>query len=116
MTRTESSASWRTRSRPVDMAIGHLTADIYPEMNDFARELNERQPDAPLVLRDHAQVTRFFDGLELVEPGMVQLFRWVAWPANLLKTISLNGGGVSPRAPSAPPAQYVTQVTPPLRK
>ncbi|MBV9446820.1 MAG: SAM-dependent methyltransferase [Streptosporangiaceae bacterium] len=58
------------------LAIGHLTADIYPEMNDFARELNERQLDAPLVLRDHAQVTRFFDGLELVEPGVVQLSKW----------------------------------------
>jgi hypothetical protein len=58
------------------LAIGHLTADIYPELNDFARELNSRQLDAPLVLRDHAQVTRFFDGLELMEPGVVQLSKW----------------------------------------
>ncbi len=58
------------------LAICHLTADIYPELTDFARELNERQLDAPLVLRDHAQVSSFFDGLELVEPGVVQLSRW----------------------------------------
>jgi S-adenosyl methyltransferase len=58
------------------LAIGHLTADIYPELNEFARELNERQLDSPLVLRDHAQVSRFFDGLELVEPGVVQLSKW----------------------------------------
>jgi hypothetical protein len=58
------------------LAIGHLTADIYPELAEFARALNERQLDAPLVLRDHAQVTSFFDGLELVEPGVVQLSKW----------------------------------------
>ena len=58
------------------LAICHLTADIYPEMTEFARALNERQLDAPLVLRDHAQVTSFFDGLELLEPGVVQLSKW----------------------------------------
>ena len=58
------------------LAICHLTADIYPEMIEFAAALNERALDAPLVLRDHAGVTRFFDGLELVEPGVVQLSRW----------------------------------------
>jgi hypothetical protein len=58
------------------LAICHLTADIYPEMTEFARALNERQLDAPLVLRDHAQVTGFFEGLELVEPGVVQLSKW----------------------------------------
>jgi hypothetical protein len=58
------------------LAIGHLTADIYPELADFARALNERQLDSMLVLRDHAQVTAFFDGLELVDPGVVQLSKW----------------------------------------
>lgn len=58
------------------LAICHLTADIYPELADFARALNERQLDSPLVLRDHAQVTRFFEGLDLVEPGVVQLSKW----------------------------------------
>jgi hypothetical protein len=58
------------------LSICHLTADIYPELADFARALNERQLDAPMVLRDRAQVTGFFDGLELVEPGVVQLSKW----------------------------------------
>lgn len=31
---------------------------------------------APMVLRDRVQVTRFFDGLELVPPGLVQLSKW----------------------------------------
>ncbi|MGH3422317.1 MAG: SAM-dependent methyltransferase [Streptosporangiaceae bacterium] len=58
------------------LAIGHLTSDIYPEMTEFARALNERQLDEPLVLRDHAQVTSFFEGLELLEPGVVELSKW----------------------------------------
>jgi hypothetical protein len=58
------------------LAICHLTADIYPELADWAKALNERQLDAPLVLRDHAQVTSFFEGLDLVEPGVVQLSKW----------------------------------------
>jgi hypothetical protein len=58
------------------LAIGHLTADIYPEMIEFARALNERQIDEPLVLRDHAQVTSFFDGLDLLDPGVVELSKW----------------------------------------
>lgn len=58
------------------LAICHLTADIYPALADFARALNERQLDAPLVLRDQAQVSSFFEGLDLVEPGVVQLSKW----------------------------------------
>jgi hypothetical protein len=58
------------------LAICHLTADIYPELADWAQALNERNLDAPLVLRDRAQVTSFFDGLKLVEPGVVQLSKW----------------------------------------
>jgi hypothetical protein len=58
------------------LAVSHLTADIYPELAGFAEALNERQLDAPLVLRDHARVTSFFEGLDLVEPGVVQLSKW----------------------------------------
>jgi len=75
------------------LAIGHLTADIYPELTEFARALNERELDAPLVLRDHARVTSFFDGLELLEPGVVQLSKW--WPqseAEAAKAGALWGG------------------------
>jgi hypothetical protein len=58
------------------LAICHLTADIYPELADFAKALNERALDAQLVLRDHSQVTGFFKGLDLAEPGVVQLSKW----------------------------------------
>ncbi len=39
------------------------------------REYNEQAP-LQLTMRTHAQVSRFFEGLELVEPGVVQLHRW----------------------------------------
>ncbi len=58
------------------LAICHLTADIYPELKEFARALNERSIDMPLVLRDHAEVTGFFEGLDLIAPGVVQLSKW----------------------------------------
>ena len=58
------------------LAICHLTADIYPELGELARRVNERQRNAPLVLRDHAQVTGLFDGLDLVPPGVVQASKW----------------------------------------
>jgi hypothetical protein len=58
------------------LAICHLTADFHPEMTELARRVNERQPNAPLVLRDCAQVADFFGGLDLVPPGVVQASRW----------------------------------------
>jgi S-adenosyl methyltransferase len=58
------------------LAICHLTADLHPEMTELARRVNERHPNAPLVLRDCAQVADLFGGLDLVPPGVVQASRW----------------------------------------
>lgn len=41
----------------------------------MTRRYNERA-SASLTLRSRAEVTRFFDGLELVEPGVVPLSQW----------------------------------------
>jgi S-adenosyl methyltransferase len=58
------------------LAICHLTADFHPQMTELARRVNERQPNAPLTLRDCAQVADFFGGFDLVPPGVVQASRW----------------------------------------
>ncbi len=58
------------------LAVCHLTADIYPELTELARRVNERQRHAPLVLRDRTRVASFFDGLELMPPGLVQASKW----------------------------------------
>ena len=58
------------------LAIGHgasdIQADVVPEMT---RRYNERA-SASLTLRSRAEVTRFFAGLELIEPGVVPLSQW----------------------------------------
>ncbi len=42
----------------------------------MARRLNERSAPAQMTLRTHEQISRFFDGLEMVEPGLVPVNRW----------------------------------------
>jgi hypothetical protein len=63
------------------LAIAHPASDIAAEqMARSSRDYNERAA-APVTMRTHAVVSRFFEGLELVEPGVVQLHRWR--PGNL---------------------------------
>ena len=40
------------------------------------RQLSTRMGGTRAVPRSHQEVSRFFDGLEMVEPGLVQLHRW----------------------------------------
>jgi S-adenosyl methyltransferase len=42
------------------LVIGHHTADIHPEMEEFARHLSERNPEFRARLRSRAQVTGFW--------------------------------------------------------
>ena len=58
------------------LAIGHHTADIYPEMREFARRMSELNPDFTATLRDKKQVTGLFAGLDIVTPGVVQISKW----------------------------------------
>ena len=58
------------------LAIGHHTADIYPEVRAFAARLSELNPAFPSTLRSRQQVADLFAGLDLVEPGIVQISRW----------------------------------------
>jgi hypothetical protein len=45
-------------------------------MTEMARRLNERSAPAQMTLRTHEQIARFFDGLDLIEPGLVPVNRW----------------------------------------
>ena len=62
------------------LVIGHgasdIQADAVPEMT---QRYNARS-SASLTLRTRDQVARFFDGLELIGPGLVPLSQW--WPAD----------------------------------
>jgi S-adenosyl methyltransferase len=58
------------------LAMSHPAKDINAEaMARMAESLNRMMAEK-VTFRDNAAVARFFDGLELVEPGMVQASKW----------------------------------------
>ena len=58
------------------LAISHPAADIETEaMAQMAKRLNKLMAEK-VTFRIRAQVARFFEGLELVEPGMVRVQQW----------------------------------------
>ncbi|WP_243716641.1 SAM-dependent methyltransferase, partial [Actinomadura darangshiensis] len=64
------------------LVISHPASDIGAEqVAESMRRYNERAPQQEQATpRTHAEVTRFFDGLELLEPGVVQLPEWRPGP------------------------------------
>jgi SAM-dependent methyltransferase len=68
------------------LAISHGTVpeeeDLPPGDVDEAREIYRASTATPLLTRDRAAITRFFDGLELVEPGLVWAPLWRPGPGD----------------------------------
>lgn len=58
------------------LVVLHMASDIGEEMTQVVERHNEAKVQDSAVLRSHAGVARFFDGLEMVEPGLVQPDRW----------------------------------------
>jgi hypothetical protein len=59
------------------LVLAHPASDIRAaQMAEMTRRVNERMSGPRATMRDHAAITRFFDGLELVEPGVVQPQQW----------------------------------------
>jgi S-adenosyl methyltransferase len=59
------------------LALSHPASDIHSAaMAEMVRRINERFPAAPATLRSRAAITRFFNGLEILDPGVVQPHRW----------------------------------------
>jgi hypothetical protein len=76
------------------LVIAHPASDIHAtQIGTAANQLNQVMAE-PVTMRAHAEVTRFFDGLDLVEPGVVQLHRWRAVPADPRLELA-NYGGVA---------------------
>ena len=64
------------------LAISQIASDVATdEVAEGVQRYNE-QAVVPVAARTHAEVTQFFAGLELVEPGVVQVHRWRPAPAN----------------------------------
>jgi hypothetical protein len=62
------------------LAISHLESDVDPERTARVQEtFNARTgPGVRMTTRSRAQVARFFDGLEVAEPGLVPASQWRA--------------------------------------
>lgn len=59
------------------LVLAHPASDIRAaSMAEMTRRVNERMSGPQATMRDRAAITRFFDGLELVEPGIVQPQQW----------------------------------------
>jgi S-adenosyl methyltransferase len=64
------------------VAISHLTADFAPEaMAELSSRLNQASKDT-FVMRDRTAFSRFLEGLELVDPGVVRVDRWRPDPSD----------------------------------
>lgn len=57
------------------VVIAHGTHDSRPDVAQRLIEMSQRTP-TPQTYRTHAEVLRFFDGLALVEPGLVWTSLW----------------------------------------
>jgi O-methyltransferase involved in polyketide biosynthesis len=58
------------------LAATHVTTDgKSPEVVAQVEAVYANTP-TPAYFRDHAEIARFFDGFELVEPGLVSVDRW----------------------------------------
>jgi trans-aconitate methyltransferase len=60
------------------LAIAHAPSDIEVETTAAMTERYNQNSPVPITMRTREQVTRFFDGLELVEPGVVMAGQWPA--------------------------------------
>jgi S-adenosyl methyltransferase len=81
------------------LVIAHPANDIHAtQIGDAASRLNQVM-DEGVTLRSHAQVSRFLDGVQLVEPGLVQLHRWRPGPAGPVPDHELANYGAIGRKP-----------------
>ncbi len=59
------------------LTISHAASDIDPaEMAEMIRRMNEHLAEGNHVGRRREVVAKFFDGLDLVEPGVVKVTEW----------------------------------------
>lgn len=94
-------ARYRERLAPGSyLAISHGTTDGDPAGLDETLQLYQSTPD-PMYFRSYEHVLRFFDGFELVEPGLVCCAFWrPSGPSDTCDSAEMNGlayGGVGRR-------------------
>jgi S-adenosyl methyltransferase len=64
------------------LILAHPASDVRPDaVAEMTRRINQRLSGTKATLRDRAEITRFFAGLDLVDPGVVQPQQWHPDPA-----------------------------------
>lgn len=64
--------------------LAHPASDIRAaQIAEMTRRVNERMSGPKATLRDRAEIVWFFDGLQLLEPGVVQPQQWRPEPGML---------------------------------
>jgi SAM-dependent methyltransferase len=59
------------------LVLAHPASDIRAaQMAEMTRRVNDRMSGPKATMRDRGAITRFFDGLHLLEPGVVQPQQW----------------------------------------
>ena len=78
------------------LAISHAGSDLFPdEIAAFEKRLNEHLPGDQHVARPHAAVAEFFDGTELLAPGVVRVSEWRPASADEAAVPTTLWGGVA---------------------
>jgi O-methyltransferase involved in polyketide biosynthesis len=74
------------------LAVSHVTGEgIGPDKSRAAQQVYQRA-SAPVTPRGLQEITRFFDGLELAEPGVTDIALWPAAEAGEKIPLSFYGG------------------------
>jgi len=87
------------------LALSHMTGEAHPEAADgLFRISQDLHWNTPLISRDRADITRFFDGFTLVEPGLVAPAQWRPdLDKPLREAQDANGDGGTVLKPASPP-------------
>ena len=65
------------------LVLAHPASDIRTaQQAEMTRRVNERMGGPKATMRDRAAIARFFDGLDLLDPGVVQPQQWRPDPAS----------------------------------
>jgi hypothetical protein len=76
------------------LAISHPASDIHAAAQAEAQKRHNERVSTPQTLRSRAEVTRFFDRLDLVPPGVVFVHVWRPDPGDVPPAdgVSAHGG------------------------
>jgi len=82
------------------LAISHPAIDIHQAQAESQRVYNQNVA-TPQTLRTRDQVARFFTGLDLIEPGLVQVHQWRPDPEDFTPDGVVSAHGAVGRKPSS---------------